>query len=183
MSAPEIVPVQDNGREAALIDLFRLSAGGGRIGIDAFDESGHPFELKTTSKGGVSTARDVGPHTVGQWLSKYWIVAMGKNYRSGFSISNVFFLAPVHLKAFCDRIMSRFQADIELSERVKAILHERGFTADEVARVARLLHRGMLLNDPNIPKTYVLQNGIEITSDHPDTLRDLVAKFPLETHV
>ena len=55
---------QDRDREDALRNLFELEAANqNRIGPDAVDEAGHYFELKSTTRDRVSTARDVGPET------------------------------------------------------------------------------------------------------------------------
>ncbi|NOJ20094.1 hypothetical protein [Vibrio jasicida] len=70
---------QDDTREAEMIELFdlRKDDSQGRSGIDAFldiDGQSLPFELKTTSKGSVTTVRDFGPDHVTKWQNKHWLI-------------------------------------------------------------------------------------------------------------
>jgi hypothetical protein len=69
---------QDDEREEAMITLFDLTKNEdeGRAGVDAFleFEGQHiPFELKTTSKGSVTTVRDFGPDHIKKWENKHWL--------------------------------------------------------------------------------------------------------------
>lgn len=62
-----------------MIELFKLTKDGteGRSGIDAFlemDGQRIPFELKTTSKKGVTTVRDFGPNHIIKWSNKHWLI-------------------------------------------------------------------------------------------------------------
>lgn len=52
--------LQDDTREAALARLLELRLSGRRIGPDAHDEHGNPYELKTTTTTSLTTGRDVG---------------------------------------------------------------------------------------------------------------------------
>jgi len=70
---------QDDSREEAMISLFGLykDKAQGRSGIDAFlqlDEKTIPFELKTTSQGSVTTARDFSPNHILKWQHKHWLI-------------------------------------------------------------------------------------------------------------
>ena len=79
---------QDDDREEAMIALFDLykDETEGRSGTDAFLEMDGiiiPFELKTTSKGSVTTARDFGPDHVRKWKNKHWLIGFfvkGREY-------------------------------------------------------------------------------------------------------
>jgi len=69
---------QDDTREMEIIRLFELvkDKDEGRSGVDAFLEIGEtriPFELKTTSKGIVSTVRDFGPDHIQKWRNLHWL--------------------------------------------------------------------------------------------------------------
>ena len=62
----------------AMIRLFELTkdVNEGRSGVDAFleiDEVRIPFELKTTSKGSVTTVRDFGPEYIHKWQNLHWL--------------------------------------------------------------------------------------------------------------
>lgn len=174
----EIVPVQDGQREKDLAALFGLTRGNSRIGVDAHDRHGNPFELKTTSKGGVSTARDVGPHTLAKWSSRYWLIARGKNFATGFRFERVFFMAPQHLAGWIDTLRARFASDAAIIDKARAPLTGT-LSPEEMERVQYIFKRGILLNDPNIPWRYVESNGIEILADHAERLSELVEQFPL----
>lgn len=70
---------QDDDRENEAIRLFDLTKDEdeGRSGIDAHLTRGDtliPFELKTTSKGSVTTVRDFGPDHVEKWRGKHWLI-------------------------------------------------------------------------------------------------------------
>lgn len=70
---------QDDERENRMIQLFDLhkDESEGRSGIDAFlrlDRQDIPFELKTTSKGSVTTVRDFGPSHIEKWKNKHWLI-------------------------------------------------------------------------------------------------------------
>lgn len=70
---------QDDARESSMRDLFELQKDEleGRSGIDAFlllDGERIPFELKTTSKGSVTTVRDFGPDHIQKWQDKHWLI-------------------------------------------------------------------------------------------------------------
>lgn len=70
---------QDDVRENAMIELFGLykDESQGRSGVDAYlDLNGIlvPFELKTTSKGSVTTVRDFGHDHIEKWKDKHWLI-------------------------------------------------------------------------------------------------------------
>lgn len=70
---------QDDDRENMMRDLFGLykDENEGRSGVDAyFNYKGSeiPFELKTTSKGSVTTVRDFGPDHIEKWKNKHWLI-------------------------------------------------------------------------------------------------------------
>lgn len=70
---------QDDEREASMIQLFELHKDKleGRSGIDAYlhlNGKKIPFELKTTSKGSVTTVRDFGLSHVEKWQDKHWLI-------------------------------------------------------------------------------------------------------------
>lgn len=77
---------QDDSRESEMIELFQLvkDTSEGRLGVDAFlqlEGNRLPFELKTTSKGSVTTVRDFSPAHVEKWQGKHWLFGFyqGKN--------------------------------------------------------------------------------------------------------
>ncbi len=66
--------VQDDRREQELIELFELLklADAGRAGLDAMlplDGVEVPFELKSTTRGSVTTVRDFGRDHIEKWTA------------------------------------------------------------------------------------------------------------------
>lgn len=77
---------QDDDREEAMRTLFGLykDENEGRDGVDAhldIDGMSLPFELKTTSKGSVTTVRDFGPDHILKWQDKHWLIGFFINGR------------------------------------------------------------------------------------------------------
>ena len=78
--------IQDSVREEMLMELFGLmDSGEGRIGADAVDKNGRRFELKSGTKKSVTTARDIGLHTLEKWRGKHWLIGFGKQCITKFS--------------------------------------------------------------------------------------------------
>jgi hypothetical protein len=74
---------QDDQREKEMISLFNMvkDETEGRSGIDAhlyMDDLSIPFELKTSSKGSVTTVRDFGPDHIKKWKNKHWLFGFYK---------------------------------------------------------------------------------------------------------
>ncbi|NER38524.1 MAG: hypothetical protein F6J93_32000 [Oscillatoria sp. SIO1A7] len=70
--------VQDDSRENELIDLFKLEKppNATRSGTDAIldlDGQQISFELKSTTKSSVTTARDFGSEHIRKWQGKHWL--------------------------------------------------------------------------------------------------------------
>ena len=104
---------QDDDREKAMVDLFSLykAEDEGRSGVDAFldiDGKTIPFELKTTSKGSVTTVRDFGPDHIKKWVGKHWLF--------GFFMNN----AEYYLYGSPLRMEAYVSTDFKLAEVVPA---------------------------------------------------------------
>ena len=177
----EEVEVQNNVRERRLVEILGLMPLKGRAGADAVDAKGNHFELKTSTRGGVTTARDVGPHTLAHYRTLYWVVARGRNLRTGFVIDEVHFLAPQMLEDWFRDIERRyFDRDQALVQDALGILRGAGFTGD-LDRLAYLLNRGMTLNNPKIPWHYVRSHGVRLNlaTDLPNQVAHLVTQHPI----
>jgi len=71
--------VQDDARERELCRLFNLRRGSGRAAADAtlhIDGKDVPFELKSTTRGSVTTVRDFGPDHIAKWRGKHWLIGV-----------------------------------------------------------------------------------------------------------
>lgn len=170
--------VQDNQREIEIANLFGLTRGQSRIDVDAFDELGNPFELKTSAKKSVSTARDLGPDHINKWRSRYWIIGIGRNLAEGYRYDAFYFLAPEHMETWYRKIEDGFERDKQITDEVLALLPE-DFNSRKRQRLQYMLRRGMLLNDPNIPWSYIQKWGIKIIDAYPQRLAELVRQYPL----
>lgn len=90
---------QDDDRENAMRDLFGLykDEAEGRSGTDAYlnlDGKIIPFELKTTSKGSVTTVRDFGPDHVAKWRDKHWLIGFFMSGREYYKYGSPAMMAP-----------------------------------------------------------------------------------------
>jgi hypothetical protein len=171
---------QDNKGEKDLAALFGLDRTTSRMSEeDAFDQNGNPFQLKTTSKtgGAYSTVRDFGIETIAKFRRMYFLFGSGAVTTNGFTLNphDIWFMAPCHLAGWVRKLENHFVTDIlplttEMANRCK----------DLGPKVQQILNNGSRLNDPNISKTYIRENGILISTDHKSFLSRLVEQFPLE---
>lgn len=170
---------QDREREDLLVKMFDLTpANKNRIGIDAIDEFKNSYELKTTTKSGVSTARDVGLNHLKKWRNLYWIFAKGCYVKDQFIIEEIYFLSPTDLEVWFRKIESKLIEKNVLFERIIQLLQQYHFTQKEIEQIEYIFQRGVLLNDPNIPWSYIQSHGIRIDSDYSITLRNIIKNIP-----
>ena len=90
---------QDDVREDDMRRLFGLykDENEGRDGIDAhleIDGISVPFELKTTSKGSVTTVRDFGPDHIEKWRDKHWLIGFFINNEEYYHYASPAMMAP-----------------------------------------------------------------------------------------
>jgi len=173
--------IQDAARETLMRERFGLlESSEGRMGADAVDELGNRYELKSATRSGVTTGRDLGMHTLQRYRTRYWIICRGTNLRrAGFVVEECRFLSPSMLEGWFQQIERRLQSDLDLLERVLSIIRRRGFAEAEIERLSYLVHRGYTLNNPKIPWHYVETHGIRIEGDPKAHLRRLVSEHPL----
>lgn len=114
---------QDDARENRLIDLFNLYQTPDRVrhGTDAvlkLDDVEYEFELKsaTTSKGGISTVRDLGPGHIAKWRSKHWIMA----FFEGTKLLYCRYGSPDAMGPWITEKWDYIKADFELAKHVPA---------------------------------------------------------------
>lgn len=93
--------VQDERRELAQIGLFELEKpdGEGRSGVDAIlniDGLEIPFELKSTTDGSVTTARDFGNNHIKKWRGKHFLIS--KFIKSGAAIEYTIYGGPLDME-------------------------------------------------------------------------------------
>lgn len=148
--------VQDDTRENELIRLFhlvKLPQLKAREGIDAFLPDRlkfHPIELKSTTKGGVSTARDVGFEHLKKWRSRHWLFGI---YSKDRKLEEVRFARPEQLEPCFSRIEAKINANLAPWLKIKNSL---SISQEELEHMEKIVRRGITLNDPQIPKSLLL---------------------------
>lgn len=115
--------VQDDRREVEVREIVGLRAGEGRSGVDAyldFKAGGRrysvPIELKSTTVGSVSTARDVGFSHIARWRSRIWL--FGFYERGGPTLQTLLTLGPAEMEPWIARIERYIAPDFMIGERV-----------------------------------------------------------------
>ena len=173
--------VQDASREIQMRLRFGLlESGQGRMGADAIDEKGNQFELKSATREGVTTGRDLGIHTIQRYRTRYWIICRGSNrQRAGFVIDECRFLSPNMLEGWFQQIEARLKPDLDLLERVLGAMRTGQFANSEIDRLSYLVQRGYTLNNPKIPWRYIETYGVRIEGDPKAHVRRLVSEHPL----
>lgn len=107
---------QDDSRENEMRKLFELYKDEyeGRSGVDAFldiDGKTIPFELKTTSKGSVTTVRDFSPKHIQKWKNKHWLIGFYINDREYYKYGS-----PTMMKTWIDSKRNYIAPDFQLAE-------------------------------------------------------------------
>lgn len=121
--------VQDDARETELIALFNLKRPENhtRSGVDAILElngTSYEFELKSTSRGSVTTVRDFGMDHIAKWEGKHWLI--GVYDRRGTSLKYCLYGSPMAMSGW-------------IQEKKQYILND--------FRIADVLRRNLSLED------------------------------------
>ena len=171
--------VQDDTREAALARLLELQRSNRRIGPDAVDEHGHEFELKTTTRQSLSTARDVGPEYLARMRTQYLIAARGRQTDYGYAFDDIFFLHPEDLESWIQMHETRLRGDLDIVDRAHGALAALGACANVLSRLLSIGRRGITLNNPKIPWSYITEHGTRLGENPSLDLKELIASRPL----
>lgn len=178
------VVVQDSHRESKLIRMLGLNPVEGRLGADACDDFNNNFELKTTSKDGVSTARDFHQGTIDKYSKLYWIIGAfdPHDQHSDAAFKDLFFLAPCHLMQWYEKMSFKLNRWTSICNMTRTVCQNADFDNTDFKELNSILIRGAKMNDPNIPMSYVRQYGIKMSDDLsflPQQLKVLVGDFPI----
>jgi len=180
--------VQDDVREAQIASHCGLQRTEKRFGPDAFDDEQNPFELKSATKSGVTTGRDIGIHSIEAYRKVYWVIAEGANYRTSsgaksFEINSLYIAHPEDLERWFSKIESRIRDELEKCERVLSAAEAGGVDAETIQFCRDKLARGVTINNPKIPMHLIRQNATQLDSQDPQTaqrqLREFVQRRPL----
>ena len=116
---------QDDVRENQLVDLFNLERPKNRVrhGTDAILRIGGKtleFELKsvTTTKGGLSTVRDLGRNHIEKWRNKHWIIA----FYSASRLIRCKYVPPDGMADWIDKIWSYIEPDFQIADCVPPLI-------------------------------------------------------------
>lgn len=114
--------VQDDARESELIDLFNLKRPENhtRSGIDALlelDGNIYEFELKSTSRGSVTTVRDFGMDHISKWEGKHWLI--GVYDRRGVNLRYCLYGSPFAMSRWIQEKKNYIMNDFRIAEIVK----------------------------------------------------------------
>jgi hypothetical protein len=145
--------IQDDLRETQIALHCGLERSGKRAGPDAFDDKINPFELKSATKSGVTTGRDIGIHSIEAYRKMYWVIAEGTNYRgpSGektFEVTSLYVAHPADLEPWFSKIEAQIRSDLEKCETVLAAAEASGVDAETVKFCRNKLARGVTINNP-----------------------------------
>lgn len=115
--------VQDDHREIELIDLFQLSrpAGGGRGDTDAvlhLDGQTIEFELKSTTRGSVTTVRDFGQEHITKWAQKHWIIGFYAGQGKHLALTHCVYASPAQMAPWISEKELYISVDFGLSALV-----------------------------------------------------------------
>ena len=157
--------VQDDRRQRQLAEICGLKLSSKRGGPDAYDEWDNPYELKSTTKTSVTTARDVGIHTLQHWRAMYWIIAQGIAYKSAadqnrFKIERLYIAHPDDLETFFASIEQRLKEDLDRCEKILAVAEYQGLDPKEIDFCRGVIRRGITLNNPKILMELVSQSTL-----------------------
>ena len=169
--------VQDDSRERQIAELCELVVSDRRDGPDAYDSVGNPYEIKSATKNSVTTARDVGLHTIQSWRSKYWIIAIGDNLASGFIINGLWICHPDDLDGRFKEIESELVASWEKCQQVLDAAHRSGVDVGVLGEVRDRLQRGITKNNPKIPLRHVISGGLQLPHSRPQDISSILSEF------
>lgn len=184
--ADRVGEVQDSARETLLCKHCGLDRMSGRMApADATDASGNAYELKSTTKAGVTTARDVGLHTVENWRSKYWVIAKGRNMEAGFQMDALYIAHPDDLSSWFSRVEDRLSEAWARCEQVIQAALAAGVGDEVTTTVADICRRGITINNPKIPIRVVEENATPLDHTTPSVaqaqIKGFVAARPLRS--
>ena len=169
--------VQDNTRESFMAVYCGLKGSGKRAGRDVCDEAGNSIELKSTTGESVSTARDVGLHTIKTWQQEYWIFSVGHNFKGSWMMRELYIAHPDNLEPWFAEIAKKLRNDAKVAETVLKAARARGVPDETLARADYLFKRGATINNPHIPMALIRKRATKVTLNDPDAARKEVKGF------
>lgn len=116
--------VQDDAREKEVRALFKLGDGDGREGTDAYlvgiASNPIPFELKSTTRSGFSTVRDLGPDHITKWRKNHWLFAVYDE--AGAKLQYTLYGPPSRMEAWIKKMEEYVGPDFIIAEVVPEMI-------------------------------------------------------------
>lgn len=103
----ELVGLRSRVQRSGIDAYFDFVVGGRRYAV--------PVELKSTTVGSVSTARDVGPEHIEKWRSRVWLIGFYDS--GGTTLKRMLALGPNDMEPWISRIERYIAPDFLLGER------------------------------------------------------------------
>lgn len=153
---------QDDTREKHLTKLFELDAGDeNRIGVDAFLDGIH-FELKSsTRKDGISTARDLGIHTLEEkYYKRHWLIA--KYAKDEVTIEDIYYLTPNQARLAFKPIHQYLEDMTKTADFIRRITKKSAYHSKHEKKIEQILKRGITYNDPTLTWTRIRKYGKKV---------------------
>jgi hypothetical protein len=166
---------QDSRREKILIEKIKLTPKSlnSRGLYDACDDDGNIFELKSTSKSTVSTARDCSLRHIERWKKLYWLIGVWNC--SNMEYNDVYFLSPIMMLPWITKIESKI---VERFSLIESVFNLSTVCEHDRKLCLNIINRGCTLNNPSIPLSYVVTNGCKVRSSY--ELKLLIKDNPVE---
>ncbi|MBF0143562.1 MAG: hypothetical protein HQL59_08935 [Magnetococcales bacterium] len=168
---------QDDERENEAIKLFGLvrDDDAGRSGTDAYlDINGMlvPFELKSASRGSVTTVRDFGPDHIAKWKEKHWLIGF---YNNGV-VSHYVYGNPQEMDSWIQEKWRYVKPDFDLAEMVPPLVtmkqlvtilgHKTAYSLRDAQNIQKMQYKKEeYLAMMDIPDGYSQQRMLEILQD------------------
>jgi hypothetical protein len=170
---------QDDVRENQLVDLFNLERPKNRTrhGTDAILKIAGKtleFELKsvTTTKGGLSTVRDLGRDHIEKWRNKHWIIA----FYSASGLIRCKYVTPNGMSAWIEKIWSYIEPDFQIADCVPPLItldamayvigKKKIYSREDAKRLHKNQYSAQQYKDKmDLPNGYSPQRMLEIFSD------------------
>ncbi len=111
--------------------------------------------------------------------TQYLIAARGRQTDYGFAFDDIFFLHPDELEEWLQPLEARLQGDMDIVDRAHGALAALGACVNTLKRLLSIGQRGITINNPKIPWSYITEHGTRLGENAALDLRELVAARPL----
>ena len=117
--------VQDDRREIEICNLLGLERGTTRSGVDAYYSSKNKkcisVEVKSTTTGSISTARDVGIDHIKKWRDRVWVIGFYSS--TGTILERLLILGPSQMEEWIAKIEEYILPDFLIGKKSSQYLN------------------------------------------------------------